>query len=156
MVPEPNIEEWRQSEQYKTWNKWTIQEWDGVLRRTKAYLLLAHQFSIRRFWVLTAVIMKSTIFWDITLCSPLKVNRRFGGIYRLHLQGRISRARNQRENRWQAEPTCFHAGFLLGLFFDPQDEVDVFPRNVGWLSVGINCIRWKTSIYFYQKMWLCM
>jgi hypothetical protein len=28
--------------------------------------------------------MKSTIFWDITPCSPLKVKRRFGGIYRLH------------------------------------------------------------------------
>jgi hypothetical protein len=35
--------------------------------------------------------------------SPLKVNRRFGPIYRLHLQGRkINRARNQRESRWQA------------------------------------------------------
>jgi hypothetical protein len=28
--------------------------------------------------VLTAVVMKSSFFWDITLCSPLKVNRRFG------------------------------------------------------------------------------
>jgi hypothetical protein len=28
----------------------------------------------------------STIFWDITPCSQLKVNRRFGGIYHLHLQ----------------------------------------------------------------------
>jgi hypothetical protein len=37
--------------------------------------------------VLTAVVMKSTIFWVITLCKPLRVNRRFGGIYRLHLQG---------------------------------------------------------------------
>jgi hypothetical protein len=56
------------------------------------------------FEVLTAVVMKSTIFWDITPCSPLKVNRRLGGTYRLHLQGRkISRARNQRESRWQAE-----------------------------------------------------
>jgi hypothetical protein len=56
------------------------------------------------FEVITAVVMKSTIFCDITPCSPLKVNRRFGGTYRLHLQGkRISRARNQRENRWQAE-----------------------------------------------------
>jgi hypothetical protein len=35
-------------------------------------------------------------FWDITLCSPLKVNRHFGGTCRLHLQGRrISQARNQ-------------------------------------------------------------
>jgi hypothetical protein len=31
------------------------------------------------FEVLTAVVMKSTIFWDITPYSPLKINRRFGG-----------------------------------------------------------------------------
>jgi hypothetical protein len=41
-------------------------------------------------------VTKSTIFWDITPCSPLSVNRRFGGTYRLHIQGRrISRARYQ-------------------------------------------------------------
>jgi hypothetical protein len=40
--------------------------------------------------VLTAVITKSSIFWDVTLCSPLKVSPRFGGIYRIHLQGRIT------------------------------------------------------------------
>jgi hypothetical protein len=46
------------------------------------------------FEVLTAVVMKSSIFWDITPCSLLKVNRSFGGTYRLHLQGwKISRAR---------------------------------------------------------------
>jgi hypothetical protein len=50
------------------------------------------------FDVLTAVVMKSIIFWDISLCSTLKVNRRFGGTYRFHLQvRRISRAWNQRE-----------------------------------------------------------
>jgi hypothetical protein len=31
--------------------------------------------------------LKSTIFWDIMLCSPLKVIQWFGGTYRLHLQG---------------------------------------------------------------------
>jgi hypothetical protein len=31
--------------------------------------------------------MKSTIFWDIARCSPLSVNRSFGGTYHLHLQG---------------------------------------------------------------------
>jgi hypothetical protein len=42
--------------------------------------------------------MKSSIFWDITPCSPLGVNRRFEGICRLHFRGRrISQARNQRE-----------------------------------------------------------
>jgi hypothetical protein len=48
--------------------------------------------------------IKITIFWDITPCSPLNVNRRFGGTYRLQLQGqRISLERKQRGSRWQAE-----------------------------------------------------
>jgi hypothetical protein len=38
--------------------------------------------------ILTAVVMKSTAFRDMTSCIPLKVNRRFGGKYRPHLQGR--------------------------------------------------------------------
>jgi hypothetical protein len=38
------------------------------------------------FDVFTAVVMKSIIFWDITLCSPLSFNRRFGATYRLHLR----------------------------------------------------------------------
>jgi hypothetical protein len=45
--------------------------------------------------VLTVVGMKNSIFWDITLCSPVKINRRFGGTDRLHPQGRsVSQARN--------------------------------------------------------------
>jgi hypothetical protein len=81
------------------------------------------------FEVLAAVVMNSTIFWDITPCSPLKFNRRFGETYRLHLQCRkMSRARNQRESRWQAENS---AGFFLSLFFDTEDGGDMFFRNVG-------------------------
>jgi hypothetical protein len=79
----------------------------------------------------TYFFIKSTIFWDITPCSLLKVNRRFGETYHLHLQGgKISRARNQRESRWQAE-ICSHAGFLLGSFFGPEDGGDMILRNVG-------------------------
>jgi hypothetical protein len=49
--------------------------------------------------------VKSTIFLDITPCSPLKVYRRFGGTYRFHLQGwKISRTRNERESRWRYIP----------------------------------------------------
>jgi hypothetical protein len=57
------------------------------------------------FEVLTAVVMKSYIFWDITPCSPFKVNQRF----------------------------CYllHAGFLLALLFDPEDGDGLFFRNVG-------------------------
>jgi hypothetical protein len=37
--------------------------------------------------VLIAVVMNVAILWDIASCSPY-VSRRFGGTYRLHLQGR--------------------------------------------------------------------
>jgi hypothetical protein len=82
------------------------------------------------FEILTAVVMKSTIFWDITPCSPLSVNRRFGGTYRLHLQGRknISPARNQHESKCH----LLTRWFLLSLyFFDPEDGGDLFLRNFG-------------------------
>jgi hypothetical protein len=58
---------------------------------------------------LTALVMKSTIFWDITLCGPLKVNQHFEGTCRLHLQGRII-------SKQGLLATCFQAGSLLGLF----------------------------------------
>jgi hypothetical protein len=57
----------------------------------KHHLLIcstAHNLYCVGFYVLTAVGMRSPIFWDIAPCSPLKVNRRFRGICRLLLQGR--------------------------------------------------------------------
>jgi hypothetical protein len=48
-----------------------------------------YSYSVR-FEVPTPVVTKSTIFRKITPCSPLKVNRRFGGTYR----------------RWQAEQSA--------------------------------------------------
>jgi hypothetical protein len=68
------------------------------------------------FEVLTAVIMKSTIFWDIMPYSPLSVNRRFGGTYRLHLQGK---------------PPAFALVSCSAYFFDPEAGGDMFLRNVG-------------------------
>jgi hypothetical protein len=64
--------------------------------------------------VLPAVIMNITIFCDISLCSPLKFNRRFGVIYCLALLA-----------------NCFHAGFSLCLFFDPEDDGNILLRNDG-------------------------
>jgi hypothetical protein len=54
-----------------------------------------------RFEVLIAVVMKSTISWDIMPCSLLN------------------------------DTTCFHAGFLLGLFFYLEDGGDMLLQNVG-------------------------
>jgi hypothetical protein len=46
--------------------------------------------------VLKAVIMKSTVFWDVTLCSWAEIEQRFGGTTCLHLQGgKVNQARNQ-------------------------------------------------------------
>jgi hypothetical protein len=39
------------------------------------------------FEVVTAVTMKNAVFWDVAT-SRSCVNRRFGGTYRLHLQGK--------------------------------------------------------------------
>jgi hypothetical protein len=41
-----------------------------------------------RFEVLGAVVVKRSVFRDITPCSPLKFNRRFGGTCHLLLQSR--------------------------------------------------------------------
>jgi hypothetical protein len=49
-----------------------------------------------------AMVMKSPVFRDITPCSPLKVNRRFGGTRR-------------------SAYYLLRAGFLLGLLFVIED-----------------------------------
>jgi hypothetical protein len=50
------------------------------------------------FQILIAVFINTFIFWNIIPCDPLKVNRRFGRTYGLHIQGqRLNQARNQRE-----------------------------------------------------------
>jgi hypothetical protein len=71
--------------------------------------------------VFTAAIMRSSVFWDMMMHSPLKVNRCFKRTCRLHLQGqRERRARNQ----LSLLPTS--ASFLLSLLFNLGDGGDTF------------------------------
>jgi hypothetical protein len=95
--------------------------------------------------VLTAVVMKSSVFWGETPYSLLKVNGSFGRTCRLHLQSRrISLTRNQHD----ASRTALRAGLLLGLFFDPEDEGNIFLRNVGLLSTDYTISysrRWNST-----------
>jgi hypothetical protein len=64
--------------------------------------------------------------------SALKIKGHFVGKYSLHLQGRrISQARNRRKISLALLATCVHAGFLLGLYIDPEDGGDMFIRNFG-------------------------
>jgi hypothetical protein len=66
--------------------------------------------------------MKNAVFWDVAPCSSC-VNRRFGGTYRLYLQGRKIR---ERGGGWK----CLR-WFLARGFFDPEAEGNTFLRNVG-------------------------
>jgi hypothetical protein len=74
------------------------------------------------FEALIAVVVKSPIFCDITPCSPLKVNRRskehVASIFRVEETGMNEVARSAFY--------LLHDGFLLGLFFDPEDGGDMF------------------------------
>jgi hypothetical protein len=72
------------------------------------------------------VVRKSSVSWNITPCGPLKVNRHFGGKYRLHNEGVISQ--NIR-------------GTLLQIRFpNPEKEEVLNP-------VGVSCLRsaWKQT-----------
>jgi hypothetical protein len=71
------------------------------------------KFSIG-FEVLTAVVIK------------ISVNRRFGGRPCFHLLSLLA--------------TCFEAGFSLGLFFDSEEVIDMFFRNMCWLSTDYKAL----------------
>jgi hypothetical protein len=44
------------------------------------------------------VMLRHSVLWNVTPCSPLKVSRLFGGTFHLHLpRRRMSQARNQHE-----------------------------------------------------------
>jgi hypothetical protein len=81
--------------------------------------------------------LKRSVFWNITPCSLLKVNRRFGGTCRLHLQGRrISQARNQCEAELCLLLSCLAYSSSLKMCF----------RNVAKCSSG-------TSVDFQRTTW---
>jgi hypothetical protein len=92
--------------------EWCMLKWEITIYHP---IICSKQCYIVGFEVLTAVVRKSSIFWDITHCSLLKVNWHFGEKYCFHLPGRrVSQARNQR--------VASRAGFLLCSFFDLKME----------------------------------
>jgi hypothetical protein len=64
------------------------------------------------FEVLTAVVMKSSVFWDISPCSLLKVSQHLEGMCHPH----------------------------LSLSFYPEVGRDIFLWNVGWLSADYTAL----------------
>jgi hypothetical protein len=74
---------------------------------------------------------KSSVFWNITPCRPLKVNVSFRGTCRLHIQGwGESKARNQ-----------YQAG---SKFYQTT------PRNISEASI----LQWEIKLHFKNEFWL--
>jgi hypothetical protein len=58
-------------------------------------------------------ILKNVVFWDVALCRSC-INRRFGGTYRLHLQGRRIRERGSSVSKWlHTEKLLFTVEYIL-------------------------------------------
>jgi hypothetical protein len=87
-----------------------------------------------RILIFKAVVMISSIFWDITPCRPWKNNRCFGGTYLLHLESwRISQARSQHEagsklpggDMFLTKVSWFSTGYMA-LYLPPPPKVELF------------------------------
>jgi hypothetical protein len=65
-----------------------------------------------RFEAFTAVTMKNIVFWDVALCTSC-FNRLFGGMYRLHLQGRRIGERGTSVSRWLRTIQRWLIGWLV-------------------------------------------
>jgi hypothetical protein len=87
----PNF--WYNSKAYYDVHK--SQSLDSILSQ----LISSTSSHLVRFEAFTAVAMKNVVFWDVELCRSC-VNRRFGGTYRLHLQGRKINEWETSVSRW--------------------------------------------------------
>jgi hypothetical protein len=92
------------------------------------------------FEVLTAVVMKSSVFCAITPCSPFKGNRCFRGTCRPHLQGqRISQVRNQHEA--DSKPFQQTARCYVPEDTTPQYDTDLLLSTCLWF------VHFHTEVY---------
>jgi hypothetical protein len=86
---------------------------------------------------------KISIFWEITQCSSLTVNRPFGGTCRL------DRRITKQETRVKQVASRFSCCFLLSLFFDPENRGDISPKRLltfnGLQGVAFQNIELKTA-----------
>jgi hypothetical protein len=142
-------------------------------------ILVKHANNNVGFEVFTEVVMKSIIFWDVTPCSLLRCNRRFGGIYRLRAWLLLARwfsplvlttsSDQPMGTELQFPLTLFpiytpvfrlavssacHLLTCRKIFLDPEDGADIFLRNVGWISTDYTTShprRWYSSNNKFYK-----
>jgi hypothetical protein len=129
-----------------------------ILKNTSLNAIIHRQFSepiaicstfkgYEKDEILTAVTMRSSIFWDITPCSPLKVNRRFGGTHRLHLQGRTNRAKKP---AWKqvASRSCSAYSSTLKMEAICSSETSVGSRRTAGRYIPE-----ERSLQYVKKFW---
>jgi hypothetical protein len=90
--------------------------------------------------------IKSTIFWDITPCSPVSDNRRFGGTYRLHLQGRNNKL--SKKPAWKKVASRIIRQLEIQVFIGNRREVYVSSIFINKLTSLLFPI--KTRIYGWR------
>jgi hypothetical protein len=79
---------------------------------------IIHNKTIEVFAVLTPVVIKISVFWDVTRFSPLKVNRYFGWTRPLHLQS-AEQGPNIKHISQQFLYYCLHIRCRGNLFAQP-------------------------------------
>jgi hypothetical protein len=107
------------------------------------YRRFGNHYLYLRFEVLTAMVMKSNVAWDIMLYSQLKVNRRFGGTYRRYLTATFFSFQGTagQESQAATSKNNFFCSLLVYLF--------------GWLlhSEDGGIPLFDTLINLYQTRW---
>jgi hypothetical protein len=93
-----------------------------------------------RFEAFTAVTMNNVVFWEVALCR-FCVDRRFGGTYRLHLQGSKIRERNTSVGRWVQSTSTYTD--LHSATSQKTTLFRTFLDNVKLGHVVIPCILWE-------------
>jgi hypothetical protein len=102
-----------------------------------------------RMWGSHSGALKSSTFWEITLCSPLRVNWHFGETCCLHLRwSRRSQGRNSRASR-TLPATYIYVDILLGLG-------NMALWNVGWLSTDLHSVISQKAKLFFRTEAYCI
>jgi hypothetical protein len=108
------------------------------------------------FEILRAVILKSSIFWDIMPCIPLKINRRFGETCRLHLQGRRKASGKQSQaGLWLCLPPAFKLISCLANSSTLKTEATCFSGpSVDFQRTTWHCIPEDGAQQMCWRLWM--
>jgi hypothetical protein len=101
-------------------------------------------------------LIKSSVFWNVTPCSPMKVNGRFGGTYRLHFQGRwVSQKRNEHElgSKHSSSGWSLHGALALIL---KMEAICSSKMSVDFHQTSTASYNPATAVKTSNPTWMCL